>query len=391
MAVQIVYVLVGLSLVYFLRIRFLETLVRLHSFSEDNLRRFASEIWLQKRFVATGATMDMMEWATYWSLEVIYDLTFGERIGYVEEGKDVNGVIFGVRKMAAWWLYLSRAPFLDYRLLKNPLILWCNKHGWFDHPNVFMPIVQRQFFERQEHWKEVGNMKTVAGDRPTLTEMFLKAQQDHPEVQDFQPFMHSMSTIGAATEATAITLSSVIYFLLKNPRCYEKLKSELSTLPAPASPVIFIQAQSLPYLNACINESMRLHSADRFAKGREVPESGMTICGQFVPGGTTVSVYTDAAHRQKEIFGNDVDVFKPERWLESEEKTNRMNATMLSFGIGKYGCLEKNLSRLEMLKFIPSVLRAFDFELVNPEQDWTLVNGPFAHPVDLFVKVQARS
>lgn len=65
-----------------------------------------------------------------------------------------------------------------------------------------MPIVQRQFIERQEHWKEVGSLKTKSMNRPTLTELFLKAQQDHPEVPDFQPFMHSMSIIGAATEAT---------------------------------------------------------------------------------------------------------------------------------------------------------------------------------------------
>jgi hypothetical protein len=51
--------------------------------------------------------MDVVDYATYWSLEVIYDLAFGERIGYVEEGKDVNGVITGVWKGNEWWLYVS--------------------------------------------------------------------------------------------------------------------------------------------------------------------------------------------------------------------------------------------------------------------------------------------
>lgn len=103
-----------------------------------------------------------------------------------------------------------------------------------------------------------------------------------------------------------------------------------------------------------------MHSADRFSKGREVPKSGMTICGHFVPAGITVSVWADVVHRRKDIFGNDVDMFRPERWLESEEKATKMNSTMMSFGVGKYACLGKNLSRLEVLKFIPSVLRVFD-------------------------------
>lgn len=80
-------------------------MVKYESCVNDNINLFIEQ--LHKRFAATGAAMDVMEWATYWSLEVIYDLTFGERAGYVEEGKDVNGVISGIREMDAWWLYVS--------------------------------------------------------------------------------------------------------------------------------------------------------------------------------------------------------------------------------------------------------------------------------------------
>lgn len=72
---------------------------------------------LRKRFVSgrgLGAVMDVMNWATYWSLEVIYDLTFGERIGYVEQGKDVNNLILGVRKTVAWHLYVSFLQLLGF-------------------------------------------------------------------------------------------------------------------------------------------------------------------------------------------------------------------------------------------------------------------------------------
>jgi len=228
-------------------------------------------------------------------------------------------------------------------------------------------------------------------DRATMTEMFLRAQQEHPEIPEFQPMTHSMELIGAATETIAITLASIFYFLLQNLDCYEKLKAELSSLPASNTPVSFSTAQSLPYLNAVINESMRLHVAERFPRGREVPKGGITICNQFVPAGTTVSVYPDVSHRRKEVFGEDANVFRPERWLESEEKTNMMNASMLSFGVGKFVCLGKNLARLEVLKFVSSVLRVFDFAPVS-DKEWKLVNEPFAHPIGFLVKVEeARS
>jgi hypothetical protein len=89
------------------------------------------------------------------------------------------------------------------------VIIWLNKQGFFNRVNPFLPIVQRQVFERQEYWKEVGGLRTKTMDRPTLTEIFLKAQQEHPEVPEFQPMLHNMSVVGAATEATLVYLETL--------------------------------------------------------------------------------------------------------------------------------------------------------------------------------------
>jgi hypothetical protein len=64
-------------------------MVKYEPWVNDNITLFIEQ--LRKRFVAkqgSGATMDIMEWATYFSLETIYDITFGEGAGFVEEGRD---------------------------------------------------------------------------------------------------------------------------------------------------------------------------------------------------------------------------------------------------------------------------------------------------------------
>jgi cytochrome P450 len=66
-------------------------------------------------------------------------------------------------------------------------------------------------------------------------------------------------------------------------------------------------------------------------------------------------------HRRPEVFGGDVDVFRPERWIEaSPEKLKEMKATMFQFGAGARTCIGKNVSLLEVYKLVPSFLRRFE-------------------------------
>jgi len=300
----------------------------------------------------------------------------------------VNGVLVGTRHMEEPWLYRSRLTILDRLISKNPLVLWVQKRGWFDNPNPFMAIVVRQFFERQAHWAS----KDRPADRDTVNDVLLKTQQEHPEVPDFSPLVHSTSAIGAGVEATAITISSIFYFLLKNQHCYTKLKEELdSNLGDSKGPVSWAVAQNLPYLNAVINESMRCHMVTRLPFTRETPAGGLTVCGTWVPPGMSVSVYAPVVHQSREVFGEDVKVFRPERWLEDKEKAKQMQNTLFHFGHGKYSCLGKSIARLEIIKMIPSVLREFDFTPTEPKKDWTLLQGPFTPPVDFRVKLKPRN
>ena len=170
-----------------------------------------------------------------------------------------------------------------------------------------------------------------------------------------------LENIPADILRSAITISSIFYFLLKNQRCYTKLKEELDNkLGGSTVPVSFAVAQQLPYLNAVVDESMRCHLTSRLPTLRDTPANGLHICGSWVPPGVSVGVYGSVVHHRREVFGEDVDVFRPERWLDEEEKVRRMRNTMFSFGSGKYSCLGRHLSKLEILKFIPSVMREFE-------------------------------
>jgi len=215
----------------------------------------------------------------------------------------------------------------------------------------------------------------------------------------------SVSMAFAGSETTAISLSSVFYYLLKNPRCLDKLCRELDDKAGEGyfsdratGLVTWAESQGLPYLDACIKEAFRLHPAAGLPLERVVPAGGAEIAGWFIPGGTIVGCSAWVIHRRREIFGDDVDAYRPERWLADEKldetaeetRIKEMNGTMFQFGAGARTCIGKNISLLEVYKLVPSFLRRFEVQFEKPDTEWKLHNAWFVKQLNFRTTFRAR-
>lgn len=110
-----------------------------------------------------------------------------------------------------------------------------------------------------------------------------------------------------------------------------------------------------------INESLRAHPAAGLPLERIAPVGGVQLGDVFVPGGTNIGCNAWTLHLDKDLWGQDADEWRPERWLEaSEAKKAEMKNSMFAFGAGSRTCIGKNVSYLEMYKLVPAVLRSFD-------------------------------
>jgi len=90
--------------------------------------------------------------------------------------------------------------------------------------------------------------------------------------------------------------------------------------------------------------------------------------GLRLPKGTQVWQPIWGLHRNEEVWGDDAEQFKPERWIAEDgteaKLTPQQQMSYMPFGQGRRNCIGQNMARLESLIVLGMMLRRFRFECV---------------------------
>ncbi|KAL2865600.1 cytochrome P450 [Aspergillus lucknowensis] len=228
-----------------------------------------------------------------------------------------------------------------------------------------------------------------------------------------------MLSILAGGDTTSASMRVVVYYLAESPDAYRKLFTELTsaslTLPAQ-----WKDTRDLPYLDTVIGESMRLNPGIAMVFERVAPDGGYTLPdGRYIPAGTKVGINPSVTNRDYTVFGQDADIFRPDRWLRQEseaaeeyqERHRRMNDTCnFVFGGGRI-CMGRYLAMLEIKKLIAILYstfdvsgvlyplvqrpctRTFDTQLhpVDHKHEWTYRNAWLAYQSDMPMTITRRA
>ncbi|OAP56472.1 hypothetical protein AYL99_09651 [Fonsecaea erecta] len=331
------------------------------------------------RFASTGQTCNLAQWLQWYAFDVMGEITFSERFGFLEQGRDIGDICQGIHHHFTYGAPVGQIPWLDRFLRRNPLL---------PKREVSDPMVA---FTAQAIGKRLHSSDTQ--QHHDFLSRFLNADsgQDTKEAHFRSVLSWSVNNVGAGSDTTGITLTAVFYHLLSNPRSLEALLREIgSTKLASSTAVSWREAQNMPYLQACIKEALRLHPAVGMPLERVVPEGGVSLGGHRFRGGTIVGVNAWVLHRNKDVFGQDAEVWNPERWLEADaQQLKAMERATLTFGSGSRTCLGKNISLLEISKLVPQVLRSYEITLMTPGEEWQAKNFWFVKPESLNVKFKA--
>ena len=149
--------------------------------------------------------------------------------------------------------------------------------------------------------------------------------------------------------------------LLHNPEALSKAKMELEQVIGKGNPVEESDIAHLPYLQAIMKETFRLHPAVPLLLPRKA-EADVEINGYIIPKGAQVLVNAWAIGRDPGIWEN-ANLFMPERFLGSEIDVRGRNFELIPFGGGRRICPGLPLVIRVLHSMLGSLIHTFDWKL----------------------------
>jgi cytochrome P450 len=142
----------------------------------------------------------------------------------------------------------------------------------------------------------------------------------------------------AGTDTSAIGLSGTLYYLLANPDALSKATKEVRSAFSSMDDLTYESLARQKYLDAALQEGLRLYPPVPTGPPRVTPVPGWTVCGYWIPGGVSVHAPHYATSRFPGYF-TEPDDFHPERWLGDERfRDDRLDAVQ-PFNVGPQNCL----------------------------------------------------
>lgn len=213
--------------------------------------------------------------------------------------------------------------------------------------------------------KTLARLADPDRQHPDLIKHILDSEDSRAALSPTEIILNMVLFISAGSETTANTMTGWTYFMLRHPEARARATAEVRAAFASPRDIKWETVRALPYLNATLEEALRLFSPAPSNQPRVVPACGAVVAGCPLPSGTTVSVAPWAAVFSARNFA-DPERFAPERWLDEGGADPRYAADRRGasqpFSTGPRGCMGKNLAYFELRLVLAHLLWHFDLE-----------------------------
>lgn len=362
-----------------------------HSFStlalveqEDIINGYVSKLIENlDRMSTANEPFNMVNWLNFTTFDIIGDLAFGEPFGCLDKGAFHSWVALIYETVKVGALEQATRRFATVGTWTQEMLL-----------NLIPKEVRQRrrnhlVFSKEKVLRRL-NEKKDTDHRDFIYYILRQKEKKAYDLHENEIILNGALFIVAGSETTANLLSGLIARLLWNKDKYNKLCEEIRSTFREEKEITYENTSKLVYLNACIEEGLRVHPPVPTGLLRTVPKGGDFVDGHWVPEGTSVAVSSWAAAHNPANFV-DCDSFIPERWLEPGQPgydpkyQADLKKAAQPFSLGPRGCIGKHLSYLEMRLILTRVLWNFDVESEDGAWQW----DPTAEMKNMKVRVLA--
>ncbi|KAF2822613.1 cytochrome P450 [Ophiobolus disseminans] len=282
----------------------------------------------------SGSPVDLMRWLNFTTFDIIGDLCFDESFHSLEN-EDYSFWVANIFK----GLKIARMfrVFRAYPIVGTPII----------SPLKLFPQLARA---RQKHEQYTVDKTLRRLDSKTERKDFMSYILKHNDSKGMtkDEITKTMNIIIiAGSETSATLLSGAFFYLLTNPTWYTALQTELLTIFPNESSMTFMALGDLKILNAIIQETFRMYPPVPTILPRLTSSTGATVCGKFIPPGTSIGIAQWPAYRSSLNF-TDPDAFAPERWLGHAKYVEDVRSVVQPFSVGQRNCVGQKLAMAEI-------------------------------------------
>ncbi|KAJ8090639.1 hypothetical protein PM082_018196 [Marasmius tenuissimus] len=293
--------------------------------------------------------VDIGEWFNYFSFDFSVEIAFGGGSFMLNKG-DTTELWEAMDKFAFGIEFLSHIPWLlnlfrDLPIPKPALRI----------RNLGIELATKRMQQgarRKDLWYHLTDEAGLEKEKPSASAVS----------------SDGVLAIMAGADTTSTALRNFFFLILAHPDCYKQLQAEIDSVYPPESDAMDTSKHSsLEYLNACLNESLRLIPPLPTGGLREVPKGcgGRIIAGHFIPEGTQVHVPHYTVQRSAENY-YDPDNFIPSRWLTP---TPIATEAFIPFSYGPEYCIGKHLAKRVMIMVVCLLMQNQEFKFAD-DFDW---------------------
>lgn len=233
-------------------------------------------------------TVNVVQWYNFTTFDILGDLCFDEPFGALAKGQYHSWIanisqsvkLLNVIRVSRAYPIVSNAIFALFRLFPQAM------RARAEHRALTADKTDRRFkrqTDRKDFMRSVYDFKGVPCAKQFISSHILR-HNDEKGMSIEEIKATSEILIIAGSETTATALSGATFYLLKNPSCLAKAIDEVRQAFVSASDITFdTVATRLPYLNACLEETLRIHPPAPTGLSRRTGPEGDIINERFVP------------------------------------------------------------------------------------------------------------